>query len=243
MANLLVLPRFSLLALSLALSACAVDPQGKGPATSDFKFSSLAKTEVDQISELHLQASRAHIRLLAEKLYKRNPREWRKSAQPNIEAALARIFDNDPQQNFPELQGKRSIEALNLAFREDFHGDRVLALTWGLASMSLAAYNDKSELYAWDDLDPQKLYNAARNMEIAAWQLASKRDSSGHPLLLSNEIHGDIRNLSFEREWGKLIAEHDMMAQIVAGRTNRTIVRMVQNLATAFFIPLSAIPK
>ena len=44
-------------------------------------------------------------------------------------------------------------------------------------------------------------------------------------------------------EFGKLLAEHDMMAKIVAGRTNRTVVRVVQNLATAFFIPLSFIPK
>ena len=35
----------------------------------------------------------------------------------------------------------------------------------------------------------------------------------------------------------------DMMAKIVAGRTNRTIVRVFQNLATAIFIPLSFIPK
>jgi hypothetical protein len=33
------------------------------------------------------------------------------------------------------------------------------------------------------------------------------------------------------------------MAKIVAGRTNRTIVRMVQNFASAFFIPLSALPR
>ncbi len=230
--------------LVLILSACATpSAPGKGPATSGFKFSALAKTEVDQIAELHLQASLSHLRLLTEKLYKRNPREWHKGGQANLDAALARIFDGDFQQNFPELQNKRSVDALNLAFRDDFRGDRVLALSWGLATMSLAAYNDKTDFYAWDDLDPQKLYNAARNIEVAAWQLASKRDAKGQVLLLSNEIHGDLRNLSFEREWGKLIAEHDMMAQIVAGRTNRTIVRMVQNFATAFFIPLSAIPK
>lgn len=236
-------------ALTGILMACAGAPprstlgSTQGPSSGEFKFSTLAKTEVDQISELHLQATLAHIRLLAEKLYKRNPREWRKGGAANLDAAVARIFNGDFHQSFPELQDKRGVDALNLAFRDDYSGDRVLALTWGLATMSLAAYNDKTDLYAWDDLDPQKLYNAARNIEIAAWRLASKRDSSGQPWLLSNEINADVRNLSFEREWGKLISEHDMMAQIVAGKTNRTIVRMVQNLATAFFIPLSALPK
>ena len=97
-------------------------------------------------------------------------------------------------------------------------------------------------LYAWDDLDQQKLYFAARNYEIDAWKLATNRDKQGQLFLLSNEINNEVRNLSFEREFGKLIAEHDMLAKIVAGRTNRTIVRVVQNLATAIFLPLSLLP-
>ena len=231
--------------LSAFLAACANTPKttGSGPAPSEFKLSTLAKTEVDQIADLHFQASMEHLRLLTEKLYRRNPREWKKGNQPTLEAAVARIFDGDYQQNFAELDNKRGIDALYLAFQEEFQGDRVLALSWGLASMSLAAYNDKTDFYAWDDLDPQKLYIAARNYEIAVWKLSTNRDSQGQLFLLSNEINPDARNLSFEREFGKLLAEHDMMAKIVAGRTNRTIVRVLQNLATTFFIPLSVLPR
>lgn len=237
--------RYFLLPLLVALTACATNspPAGKGPASSEFKLNSLAKTEVDQIADLHYQASMEHLRVLAEKLYKRNPKEWKKNGLPSLEAAVARIFAGDGLQNFPELDNKRGVDALYLTFREDFAGDRVLALCWGLRSMTLAAYNDKTDFYAWDELDPQKLYNAARNYEIAVWQLSNKRDSQGQLFLLSNEINEETRNLSFEREFGKLLAEHDMMAKIVAGRTNRTIVRVVQNLATAFFLPLSVVPK
>lgn len=236
---------FWLVLLSCLLVACANTPKstGQGPTAAEFKLSSLAKTEVDQIADLHLQASLEHLRLVTEKLYRRNPREWRKGSQPSLETAVARIFNGDFQQNFAELEHKRGIEALYLAFQEDFQGDRVLALSWGLATMTLAAYNDKTDFYAWDDLDPQKLYNAARNYEIAIWKLATNRDSQGQLYLLANEINTEVRNLSFEREFGKLLAEHDMMAKIVAGRTNRTIVRVFQNLATAFFIPLSVLPK
>ena len=187
--------------------------------------------------------SLSHLRTLMEKLYRRNPREWKKSGQASLEAAVARVFDSDFQQTFPELNDKRGIDALYLCFQEDFSGDRVLALVWGMTTMTLAAYNDKTDFYAWDDLDQQKLYNAARNYEIAAWKLATNRDSQGQPFLLSNEMNGEVRNLSFEREFGKLIAEHDMLAKIVAGRTNRTVVRVVQNLATAIFLPLSALPR
>lgn len=237
--------RFSVVFLSCLLAACATSPKstGQGPTTAEFKLASLAKTEVDQIADLHLQASLEHLRLITEKLYRRNPREWKKGGQPNLDAAVARIFNGDYQQSFVELGDKRGIQALYLAFQEDFQGDRVLALSWGLATMTLAAYNDKTDFYAWDDLDPQKLYNAARNYEIAIWKLGTNRDSQGQLYLLTNEINSEVRNLSFEREFGKLLAEHDMMAKIVAGRTNRTIVRVFQNLATAFFIPLSFIPK
>ena len=236
---------FLIPALALFLSACAANPQGagKGPASPDFKFVSLAKTEVDQVADLHMAESLGHLRSLMEKLYRRNPREWKKTGQPSLEAAVARVFDSNFLQTFPELNDKRSIDSIYLCFQEDFSGDRVLALVWGMDTMTLAAYNDKIDFYAWDDLDPQKLYLAARNYEIAAWKLATNRDSQGQLFLLSNEINADVRNLSFERAFGKLIAEHDMLSKIVAGRTNRTIVRVVQNLATAFFLPLSALPK
>lgn len=236
---------FSVVFLSCVLAACATSPKstGQGPTTAEFKLASLAKTEVDQIADLHLEASLAHLRHVTEKLYRRNPREWKKNGQPSLEAAVARIFEGDFQQSFTELEGKRGIQALYLAFQEDFKGDRVLALMWGLATMTLAAYNDKTDFYAWDDLDPQKLYNAARNYELAIWKLGTNRDTAGELFLRTNEINSAVRNLSFEREFGKLLAEHDMMAKIVAGRTNRTIVRVIQNLATAFFIPLSVVPK
>jgi hypothetical protein len=49
---------------------------------------------------------------------------------------------------------------------------------------------------------------------------------------------GDAPNLSFEREIGKLVAYQDMLALIMAQRTNRTIRRFTQGLATAVFLPL-----
>ena len=82
--------------------------------------------------------------------------------------------------------------------------------------MIFLAYNEKTQFYLTDSFDPQKLYNSARNIEIAAWKLANARDARGEPLLLSNEIAGDARNLSFEREFGKMIAYQDVMAQIAA---------------------------
>lgn len=224
----------------LFFTACASTPQrqGKGPNPPEFKVNSLAKTEVDQVAELHVQEALVHLRTLTEKLYRRSPREWRKSGNESLEQALGRIFDNPLAADFPELRGRRGTDAIHFAFREDYEGDRVRAFMWGLTTMMLAAYENKIEFYALDELDPQKLYNAARNLEIAAWKLANARDVRGEPYLLSNELNGGARNLSFEREFGKLIAETDMMARIIAGRSNRTIARVIQNLATAVFLPI-----
>jgi len=173
-----------------------------------------------------------------EKLYRRNPREWRKGNFQSMDVALARVFDTRSEFRFQELGSARGADAILLALNPEYGGDRVFAFGVGLASMVFLSYNAKTEFYMTDTLDAQKLYNSARNIEIAAWKLANARDSRGEPLLLSNEATGDVRNLSFEREFGKMIAYQDVMAEVAAQRTNRIIRRVVQTVATAAFLPI-----
>ncbi len=208
------------------------------PPASPFTFTSLAKTDIDMVAEIHLQDTFTHLRTLMEKLYRRNPREWRKGEQASLEKAVARVFDDRHEWRFPELGGKKGIDSLNLSFQESYQGDRVLALIVGLATMITASYNDKTEFFILDELDPQKLYNTARNVEVAAWKLSNARNSRGELFLLSNDVEGGVRNLSFEREFGKIIADQDTMARIVAEKTNRSIVHVLQNVATAIFLPI-----
>jgi hypothetical protein len=158
--------------------------------------------------------------------------------QHSMESALARSFNAVNDWRFPELNGKRGAECFYLAFQESYQGDRVLAFIAGMATMIKASYNDKADLYVLDELDPQKLYNSARNVEIAVWKLSSTRDSRGELFLLSNENDATNRNISFEREFGKLIAQQDTLARIIAEKTNRTIVRAIQSVATAVFLPI-----
>ena len=236
------------LALCILLAACTTSPTfppaapstGKRPPPAErgFRASDLAKSDTDVAAEAHSRECLASARLLMEKLYRRNPREWRKGQHQSMDAALARAFDERAEFRFAELGNARGAEAIVLALKPDYAGDRVFAFGVGLASMVFLAYNGKTEFYLTDSLDPQKLYNSARNIEIAAWKLANARDPQGEPLLLANEIAGDVRNLSFEREFGKMIAYQDVMAQIAAQRTNRTIRRIAQSLATAVFLPI-----
>jgi hypothetical protein len=208
------------------------------PQTQEFRASQLLKSDTDAAAEVHLQESLASTRLLMEKLYRRNPRELKKSGFLTVEAAVERGFDPKYGFRLPELKQVHGTDAIQLALKPEYQGDRVFAFSVGLAGMILRAYGDKTEVYLTDMVDAQKLYNAARNVEIAAWKLANARDVAGQPLLLSNEIAGDVRNLSFEREFGKLIAYQDAMAAVTAQRTQRVIRRVSITLATAVFLPI-----
>lgn len=220
--------RILILLCTLLLAGCA--------ANGKLAPGELAKTDIDRVAEAHRHEAFVSLKTLAEKLYRRNPREWKKAGHPNMDAALAQLFD--PQLIWlPTLEGRRGVDAIAAAFRDDFQGDRVAALIGGMGGMLNAAFNNQAEFYVLDDLDPQKLYNSARNIEIAAWKLANARDAAGNLLLVSNEMQ-PVQNLSFEREFGKLIGNVDLLSKIIADKTNRNVVKVVQNMAAAVFLPV-----
>lgn len=197
----------------------------------------LIKTDINRVAETHQQHIFASLRRLADKLYKRNPREWRKTGAPSAEAAISRIFDEQHRWRFESLGNRRDLDALHVALHPEFRGDRVQALIVGLGSMVQSAFGDREVFYLLDDLEPQHLYNAARNVEIAAWKLATARDGQGQLLLLSNEL-GESSNLSFEREFGRIVGLLDVLSDVVEEETERTVTRVVQNLTTAVFLPV-----
>jgi hypothetical protein len=234
-----VLTQIALVACVLSFTACASN--NTVPATSSdttFRATHLAKTDIDRVAEAQQREIFANLRLLTEKLYRRNPRELKKSGQASVAAGVSRIFQGRHEWKFPELRGYRDTQAIHLAFREDYQGDRVFAFIAGVASMIQTAFNDKTEFFVLDELDPQALYNAARNMEIAVWKLSTSRTVQGQLFLLSNEGGGPVQNLSYEREFGKIIGSLDVLSKIVADKNNRRIVKFVQSLATAVFLPI-----
>lgn len=197
-----------------------------------FEMCSLVKTDIDLVTETHQRVVFAALKELAVKLYKRNPREWKKEGHRSLEEAVSAL-STDP---FPTVNGKSSTDCIRLAFDEEFQGDRVKAFVAGMESMVLNSYDGHRKLYIYNMLDAQKLYNSARNIELASWLIRTKHDSKNKLFLLSSG-EGDEMNLSFERLFGKIINAQDMMAQIMADRTNRTIKNVIQTLVTAF-IPI-----
>ena len=206
--------------------------------TTRLNVSTLAKTDIDSVLDIHVRKARDYCRRLMIKLYKRNPRELKKSPVPDINGNVERLFDREHGWEFGELHNRKGVDAIYLAFDESFRGDRVFAFITGLTSMIMASYDHQTDFYLFDTVDPQKLYNSARNIEIAVWKLGHDRNAEGEPWLYSNSLPGEVTNLSYERLFGKLIETQDTIALIIADRTNRTIRKVIQRMATAAFLPI-----
>ncbi len=222
---------------TLLLAGCAteMDRQGRTGTKVDVRY--LAKTEIDRIADTSRAEMVGGLLLIADKLYKRNPKEWRRGGQASREAAVDRLRRRETD-TWPEFGGQREGQAAALAFTEAYSGDRVAALVYGLLTMVDAAFENKQEFYLFDDLNETKLYNSARNMEIAIWKLGNDRLANGELFLLSNELDPANRNLSFEREFGRLTGLLDFMAKIVADRNGRTLSRVTQSVISGIFLPV-----
>lgn len=98
------------------------------------------------------------------------------------------------------------------------------------------SYDGHRSLYFYNMLDAQKLYNSARNVELASWLIRTKYNVNNELFLLSTGDKDQV-NLSFERLFGKIINAQDMMALIIADRSHRQIKNIIQSVLTAF-IPI-----
>ena len=221
------------------LFACSTPPAPitRGEAQSaPISTSELAQSDSNRLATLSMRDNLASLMLLANKLYRRNPAEWRK-VSPSREAALVKLkLAVDSSTAWPDLQGKRDIAAMSLALSPDFKGDRVAAFIYASADMLMTAHGNKATFYLTDTLDAQYVYNAARNIETAVWLLATRKNTQGLPLLLSDEINDGQRNLSFEREFGKVIARLDLLASLLTEKYRRVVITYVQNLLGGTFL-------
>ena len=203
---------------------------------SRFNADEFLQSEGNRLTQAIMQANLASLQLLADKLYRRNPAEWRKSAATREEALQklgASVLGGQP---WLPLDGQRDVAALSTALSPGFTGDRVGAFIAACADTIVTAQGGKREFYYLDGVDPQHVYNAARNMETALWVLNTRQGPGGRPLLLANEIAGDTRNLSFEREFGKIIGRLDLLAGYMTERYRRAGINYVQGLVAAPFL-------
>jgi hypothetical protein len=232
-----------LIALTGLLCACATPAPAEKKAVPErgdrSTLNQFAKADFDRMADVELEENTQSLRALMLKLYKRNPNQLAKSTADNAEKMVDWVFDGELQHHwqFKEIDNKQGTDAIFLAFDAQYEDDRVLPFVVGLQTMLAKAHDNKKEFYLTDSLDPQRLYNVARNIEIAAWKLSNARDANGNLYLITNEINGKQDNLSFEREFGKMIGRTDLYAIALAEKSQRIISRVVQSLATAAFLP------
>ena len=200
--------------------------------------SQLGKSDFDRMADHEIRENIQSLKSLMIKLYKRNPVELKKSTSEDAEKMVNWVFNGNHNWNFEAINNAQGTDAIYLTFNDDYKGDRVLPFIVGIYTMLIKAHGGKKEFYLFDSIDPQLLYNASRNLEIAAWKLSNTKDTSGNLFLLANEINQKENNLSFEREFGKIIGRTDFVAFTLSEKMERSITRIIQNLATGLLIPI-----
>jgi hypothetical protein len=201
----------------------------------------------NRIANLSLRDNLQSIRRVQTTLYRRNPREWRKSAA-SIDEATQRAWDavlKGP--DLPELRGATGIDAIRLAFEtgpQAYQGDRVAALVVGWASMLKQANGGTWEQTLVDGVNAENSYRAARNFEISLWLISSKTGPDGQPLLLATEISERGRNLVADRELSKVVARLDLLAAQADEKYRRAALDFGQNWVMGVVMPFfTMLPK
>ena len=236
------------LAALLLQGGCSSTPATRGKVPErDMQAQEWGQSDVNRMATLSMRANLQSLYVLMDKLYRRNPQEWRKGGFDNREAAMKAVREAiENQQPWPELLDQRDIAGMSMALATEFAGDRVAAFTWATADMLITAYGGRTTFYMIHGLDAQSVYNASRNLEIANWMLTHRKLGNGQTMLLSNELNASERNLSFEREFGKMIARNDLMADVVSEKYRRAVIGYVQGLAGGSllqFLPVQAVAR
>jgi len=206
----------------------------------------LVQNDSNRFANLIMRDNLDGLEILLEKLYRRNPAMWRKREATDIDSArnevMATIRERQP---LPGLEDDlRGVDAIRLALTPEFEGDRAGTYIYGLGTMLVEAYKGRIRLTMIHGLDAQMLANAAHNVMVAAWLLADRRDADGRPLLLSNEVSPEGRNLSFEREHGKIIGRLDTLAAVIDEKYRRSLIGYLQGWGIGpflQFLPIEAV--
>lgn len=184
----------------------------------------LGKSEVDMVIDAVIAENTEHISNLAVHLYSLNPEELTKTTPPvSLAERLTQIVEHPTDTAYAELENTTAVNTLRLFFNKDFNGDRVFALLIGIHSMLRFSYNNQTEFFMFDDMDPQALYNSARNLETVLERLYLE-DEQGHVLLnVATLTPGN----TFHNSMIKLISNQDLLAKITSQQTHRTINRII----------------
>ena len=164
-----LLSRLLLAGALTALCACTQE-QGRDVLTQlgDGKPSELFQTSVDRMATIAMRDNLQSLYLLMNKLYQRNPNQWKQSGYLDAATAERQIrLAIEQRQPLAQLGNRRDLAALSYALSPEFRGDRVGAFIYAIGSMLITAHGGRTEFYMTDTIDPLFVNNAARNIEKA----------------------------------------------------------------------------
>ena len=120
-------------AFSALLAGCAGSPppDGKGPRSESMSADQFGQTDFNRTVTLEVRDNLASLYVLLDKLYRRNPREWRKTDAADQPAAVARVKRAIEEPPPPGLSGLRDIQILAVSLDPNYSGDRVAAFIYG----------------------------------------------------------------------------------------------------------------
>lgn len=213
-------------------------PQEYEKNNQDFQMSDVFKNNINYTIEISLNQSVKLLEELAIKLYNRNPNQIRKEFDYGVQDVVDLIANNKVHNNkgkmLSQLGNYRAEELLKLAFHPRYKNDRVLAFVYGLRTMLNDGYGNE-DFFMFDQVEPQKIHNLARNFEIAFWQLFNAKNSKNEPYIYSINLDEKSLNLSYERMAGKIIQLQDLLSEITSKAYGKNLTRQWIDFSKAFY--------
>lgn len=198
----------------------------------------ITKSDIDIVTEIHINNAKNEIEDLIIKLYKLNPVYIKKNEKFNsVSGVIIDVFKVVDVEKI-DTTGQENINLILQGFEEDFSGDRIYFIAKGLYGMIYASYNYKDKFYLTDKkLSSKKLMNTATNLETLVWRLSNTKINN-MLLIKTNNTDGQKMNLSFERLFGKLINNQENMARIISSQEGRMIQSAAKKIVSTIFLPI-----
>src|SRR3546814_3805359 len=120
---------------SVALVGCVSSGVTEGaPHNENMSFDQFAQTDCNRTVTIAMLDNLDSLSRLLEKLYRRNPAEWRKTGAISLEAAVQQGQQAIQTGQAPaELASLHDVEILAVALDPAYRGDRVGAFIFGMA--------------------------------------------------------------------------------------------------------------
>lgn len=166
---------------------------GCGPGLHD----SLLPSEVS-IFRHHYQEYMNSLKEFTQRLYAKNPRYEMDPARRA--SKIGQIFSETPSCEDRYL-ATPSHELLALSFADDYDGDRVFVLGYGLVKSVREVYGevDKAGFMIGLQLSADRMQKLHHNISQANWRMKVSRDAHGEPLFRANEQGEDgYLNMGYE---------------------------------------------